>query len=185
LAAACGVVALAAPLVLRAVGTAVGQMAGAAARTSGQPAFADAIGVLAWTAGAAAALLLLAGLIAAVRRRLLAGRTAEAATWDCGYAAPSPRMQYTATSFAEPLTELFGAVLHARRRLALPQGLFPRAALLETDTPDRCTEQGYAPLFAAIASGLGALRWLQHGRVQLYVLYVALTLVVLLVWKLG
>jgi hypothetical protein len=29
------------------------------------------------------------------------------------------------------------------------------------------------------------LRWLQHGRVHLYVLYVAATLLVLLLWKLG
>ena len=31
----------------------------------------------------------------------------------------------------------------------------------------------------------GRLRWLQHGRLHLYVLYIAVTLLVLLVWKLG
>jgi hypothetical protein len=31
---------------------------------------------------------------------------------------------------------------------------------------------------------LSQFRWLQQGRVQVYVLYVAMTLVVLLVWKL-
>ena len=30
---------------------------------------------------------------------------------------------------------------------------------------------------------LSQLRWLQHGNVQLYVLYIAVTLIVLLVWK--
>jgi hypothetical protein len=28
------------------------------------------------------------------------------------------------------------------------------------------------------------LRWVQHGKVQLYVLYIAVTLVVLLIWEL-
>jgi hypothetical protein len=32
---------------------------------------------------------------------------------------------------------------------------------------------------------LARMRWLQQGRIQLYVLYIALTLLVLLVWKLG
>jgi len=39
-------------------------------------------------------------------------------------------------------------------------------------------------VFRAASGTLARLRWLQHGRVQLYVLYILLTLVVLLVWKL-
>jgi hypothetical protein len=31
---------------------------------------------------------------------------------------------------------------------------------------------------------VGRLRWLQQGRVQLYVLYIAVTLLFLLLWKL-
>jgi len=72
-----------------------------------------------------------------------------------------------------------------RRRLAAPQGLFPRDAALATDTPDVARAYLYAPMFTGLARGLAALRWLQHGRVHLYVLYIALTLLVLLVWKLG
>jgi hydrogenase-4 component B len=94
-------------------------------------------------------------------------------------------MEYTASSFAQPLTELFGHVLRARRRLLPPQGLFPRDAALATDTPDVVLAHVYTPLFAGLSRGLAALRWLQHGRVHLYVLYIALTLLALLVWKLG
>jgi hypothetical protein len=43
----------------------------------------------------------------------------------------------------------------------------------------------FLPLFAKIRRGLEGLRWLQQGRVQLYLLYIFITLVVLLVWKLG
>ena len=32
--------------------------------------------------------------------------------------------------------------------------------------------------------GLSKVRWLQHGNVHIYVLYIALTLIALLVWKL-
>ena len=40
-------------------------------------------------------------------------------------------------------------------------------------------------VFAGLERTLAPLRWLQQGRVQLYVLYIAFTLLVLLVWKLG
>ncbi len=28
--------------------------------------------------------------------------------WDCGFAPPNPRMQYTATAFAQPIRRVFG-----------------------------------------------------------------------------
>ena len=36
-----------------------------------------------------------------------------------------------------------------------------------------------------IARSLRALHWLQHGYVNLYVLYIAIALLALLVWKVG
>lgn len=134
---------------------------------------------------AALAVLGLTAMLAGLRRWLLSGRPVEeSGTWDCGYARPSPRMQY-AGSFSQPLTELFGLLLRSRRTLTPPQGLFPSHASLRIETPDLIGERVYAPLFSAIGRGLSALRWLQHGQVHLYVLYIALTLLVLLVWKLG
>jgi formate hydrogenlyase subunit 3/multisubunit Na+/H+ antiporter MnhD subunit len=133
--------------------------------------------------GACLAIFLVAAGLAALRLRLLAGRpVAAAATWGCGYAAPSTRMQYTASSFVQPLTEVFGTVLGTRRRVSPPTGLFPQRAALATETPDPWRDRVYAPLFAGVARGAATLHWLQHGRLQLYVLYIAVTLLVLLVW---
>jgi NADH:ubiquinone oxidoreductase subunit 5 (subunit L)/multisubunit Na+/H+ antiporter MnhA subunit len=140
---------------------------------------------LAFVGSAALAVLALTALFAALRRRLLSGRPVEeSGTWDCGYARPTARMQYSA-SFSQPLTELFGVLLRSHRTLTAPQDLFPQRASLRVETPDVCAQGFYAPLFGAIGRGLSALRWLQHGQVHLYVLYIALTLLVLLVWKLG
>ena len=41
----------------------------------------------------------------------------------------------------------------------------------------------YRPMFERGEAWLSQLRWLQHGNVQLYILYIAATLMVLLVWK--
>ena len=40
-------------------------------------------------------------------------------------------------------------------------------------------------MFWGVAWMASKLRWLQEGRIQLYVLYIALTILVLLIWKLG
>lgn len=134
------------------------------------------------------ALLLLAlmGSLAWLRRRLLLGRPVEeAGTWDCGYAQPTPRMQYTASSFAQPLTDFFKLFLRGREHFQPPQGLFPATAAFETETPDLFREKLFTPSFRRAAAGLAKLRWIQHGHLPLYILYIALTLMVLLVWRLG
>ena len=131
-------------------------------------------------------LLALVGIVIAVQRTALAGKPLAAGpTWDCGYALPSSRMQYTASSFTQPLTDLFGPLLGTRRHFSAPRGFFPQAASFTTESPDFYREGFYAPLFAGVQKGLSAFRWLQHGRIQLYVLQIALTLLVLLLWKLA
>jgi hypothetical protein len=121
-----------------------------------------------------------------LRWRLLAKREVGATgTWDCGYAAPTARMQYTASSFAQPLTDLFRAVLRTHSSTTLPKGLFPAPGALATHTPDVCREDLYRPVFMGIGRVLGCLRRVQHGNLRIYVLYIAATLLVLLVWRLG
>lgn len=135
-----------------------------------------------------AASLILIGTVALLiilRKRLLRGRCVrQAVTWDCGYAQPGPQMQYTATSFAQPLTDLFGFFLRTHKSISPPKGVFPRASTLDTETADVCEKYVYQPVFKGISSVLSKLRWLQHGRLQVYILYIALTLWILLIWKL-
>jgi hypothetical protein len=94
-------------------------------------------------------------------------------------------MQYTASSFAQPLTEIFRLFLRTRSRVLSVQGLFPHTASLATETDDVCSTSLYRPVFTGIQWLLSRLRWLQHGQVHLYILYIAVTLLVLLVWRLG
>ena len=140
---------------------------------------------LAWVViGTVAFLLLLLALIL-LRRGLLAGRRVETnVTWGCGYAQPTARMQYTASSFAQPLMDLFRPLLGTKKKISPPRGFFPEEAALKTVTPDISHEEVYRPVFGRINEWLSQLRWVQHGKVQLYVLYIAVTLIVLLIWEL-
>ena len=123
--------------------------------------------------------------LALLRRRVLAGRTVEQmVTWDCGYAATTARMQYTASSFAEPLTGLFRLVLRTSTRLKAPEGLFPSQASFHAHTADAFSAILFRPVFTGVERGLDRMRVLQQGRIQVYVLYVVVTLVGLVIWKL-
>jgi formate hydrogenlyase subunit 3/multisubunit Na+/H+ antiporter MnhD subunit len=183
LAAGCVLVGLLAPMVVGSLQTVLENVTGQQLDVVGEN-LAVVTQPLAWVVmGAVVFLLMLAGLIL-LRRSLLAGRRVEAgATWGCGYLWPTPRIQYTASSFAQPLTDLFCRLLGTKKIISAPHGIFPAGASLKTVTPDLSHEEMYRPLFERISAWLSQLRWLQQGKVQLYVLYIAITLLALLVWK--
>jgi hydrogenase-4 component B len=121
-----------------------------------------------------------------LRRRLAARRGwTVTGTWDCGYARPTPRMQYTTSSYAQPLVDLFHACLGTQRIGRPVAGFFPAAADFADHTPDAARKWLFAPLFRGVERVLAPLRLLQHGRIHLYVLYVAVVLIALLLWKGG
>lgn len=130
--------------------------------------------------------IVLIALLAALRKRLLQSREVrEGVTWDCGYAAPAARMQYTSTSFVQPLTDFFAPVLRSRKHLHEPSGLFPSGASARTHHEDMFLTGLFSRSYRGISWALAKLHWLQHGRLNLYVLYIALTLVALLAWQFG
>ena len=105
--------------------------------------------------------------------------TARALTWDCGYAAPSARMQYTAGSFAGIITEWFGWILRPHRQVNLPEVLFPQEARFEEHTPETVLEEVVQPVGGMVMQLAMAARRFQHGRVQSYLLYLLIALAAL------
>ncbi|HNW60387.1 MAG TPA: proton-conducting transporter membrane subunit [bacterium] len=133
--------------------------------------------------GIAAGSALLFALLALWRRRILVRRGVHrAVTWDCGYNAPTARMQYTASSFVQPLTDQNRWILGSRVEEELPRDYFPVKASLHTHTPDLFLEKLWQPLLAAIAWLFHQLQWMQRGRISLYLLYIAVVLLALLFW---
>ncbi len=183
LAALCLLVGLAGPFAFALLQPAVALVAGAAALPADR--LAAVSGWLWRVTLASGALILLAAVVAAARRRTLAEReVGSTVTWDCGYAAPSPRMQYTSSSFAQPITNLFRASLGTRFAAPRIEGLFPANTDFSTETPDIWRRRVYEPAFRAVSGALGRFRWFQHGRINLYVLCIVVALIALLAWKL-
>jgi formate hydrogenlyase subunit 3/multisubunit Na+/H+ antiporter MnhD subunit len=130
-------------------------------------------------------LALLIAVLALLRYALLRKReVTQGVTWSCGYAAPSARMQYTASSFAQPLLATFAPIVHVRTQQHGPSGYFPASAHYEEHIADVAGEQLLIPGTRRLVRALSRLRVIQQGRVQLYVIYIVATLVVLLFWQL-
>ena len=180
LAAVCVVIGAGAPWAVRALSPAIAQASGTAPE-----ALVIAAAPLYWIALCAAALIVLLLVVALARKLSRAGKpTGQQVTWDCGYAAPTAKMQCTASSFAQPLLDLFYAVLRTRRDEDLPHGLFPAHARLHTHTPDFVRVRLLTPVVRRAYALMLRLRVVQHGRLQLYILYIVVTVVALLLWKL-
>jgi len=92
-------------------------------------------------------------------------------TWDCGYAMPAARMQYTGGSFAGIVAGWFSWLLQPERRSQRPRGLFPAAALRVETIPETILERVIEPVADVIMQVATAARRLQHGRLQFYIAY--------------
>ncbi len=106
-------------------------------------------------------------------------------TWDCGYAAPTNRMQYTSSSFAGMLVGIFGWALRPRATKIRLATLFPAPARFHSEVPDTVLDRAILPATRTVARGLVWWRWVQHGNVQLYLLYVLAALVAALLFLRG
>lgn len=137
-------------------------------------------------------LLLLGALLAAVvatvavLRLVSAGRVRRAARlWDCGGGPLSARMEYTATSFAEPLQRVFDDVLRPEHDVDVTHVAESRY-LVDTvayrrRVPDRIERRLYGPVLAAAQAWGSAGRKLANGSVHRYLGYGFVTLIALLV----
>jgi hydrogenase-4 component B len=114
-------------------------------------------------------------------RRVRGGRLTRALTWDCGYVLPTPRMQYTAGSFAGIITEWFAWILRPERHEHRPEVAFSVRASFTTHTPETVLEQIVVPAGGWVMQLSQAARRLQHGRVQAYLFYLLIGLAALAV----
>ena len=100
-------------------------------------------------------------------------------TWDCGYAAPTARMQYTSASFAGIVSGWFRWALQPERQTRKPHGYFPSTAMRLERIPETVLERIIGPISVLVMKVSTGVRSLQHGRLQFYILYIVVGLVAL------
>ncbi|WP_040816131.1 proton-conducting transporter transmembrane domain-containing protein [Nocardia concava] len=119
---------------------------------------------------------------------LRARRNPAAATlplWACGADQPTPRMQYTATSFAEPLQRVFDDVLRPDTDieitpLAESRYLVEKVAY-RARIADTVEQRLYRPVVRAVRLAAIAVARAHNGSVHLYLAYGAVGVLIVLV----
>jgi hydrogenase-4 component B len=175
---ACMVLAMLPTTVLPGVGAAVGPALGA-----GESAVSGVVTMrLSGIVGSLSPLVLTFALVAALvvavgAVRVVATRRARRAVrlWDCGGGPMSARMEYTATSFAEPLQRVFDDVLQPETDVDVSHyeesRYLVRAVEYRRAVPDRIERRLYEPVLTAFATWGRAGKRLATGSVHRYLGY--------------
>jgi hydrogenase-4 component B len=111
-------------------------------------------------------------------------RAPRPGTWACGYAHPTARMQYSASSFAQLLTGLFQRVLHPKVHPPEILTAFPGPSRFETHIPEPVLDRKLLPMAQFFKNLFSRARPLQRGLTHQYLIYMALMVIVLLIWAL-
>ena len=104
--------------------------------------------------------------------------------WDCGFEKLNARMQYNATSFAMPIRRIFGFLFLIREESGALQPLrhpaYPERLRYRLRVRDRFWYWLYQPVADVAFFVSRKVGMLQQGRIQVYLLYSFVTIIVLL-----
>ncbi|MDA4108353.1 hypothetical protein MHOL44478_13975 [Mycobacterium holsaticum DSM 44478] len=135
-----------------------------------------------------AAALVVAILAVVLASQWRAGRRPEAERlplWACGAADLTSRMQYTATSFAEPLQRVFDDVLRPDTAIEVTPTAESRymadRVTYRNRIGDAVEERLYTPVVRAVAAAADVIRRAHTGSIHLYLAYGALGVLIILV----
>lgn len=115
-----------------------------------------------------------------------AGKIRRGPIWDCGFEKINSRMQYNATSFAMPIRRIFGFLFNIKEQVRLaPQPAhpaFPVRLHYHLRVRDRIWGWIYRPVILVSFWLSRRVGNLQRGRIQTYLIYSFITIIVLLVF---
>ena len=107
-----------------------------------------------------------------IRKLVLQKKTVSISpTWNCGYTAPTAKIQYTASSFVKTYSKLLGIIFLIIKRREKVFGVFPGAAHLETHPYDKIEKWFVDYPINKLKIFLGRFRFFQNGQLQFYILY--------------
>jgi formate hydrogenlyase subunit 3/multisubunit Na+/H+ antiporter MnhD subunit len=124
-------------------------------------------------------------LLLAFSRGLANRKARRVDAWGCGRDVQTSRMQYTATSFAEPLQRVFSDVLRPQTDVEVTHvaesRYYEQSLRYRNRVSDALEQHGYRPLIDATLSIGRAARRLQNGSVHRYLAFGFVALLVVLV----
>ena len=101
-------------------------------------------------------------------------------TWGCGFTQPTPRMQYTGSSYAASILDFFKPVAPIEETHPPIKGIFPQSTNYHSHVHDIVERHLSRVIVSPVLWVFDKLRWIQHGDIHLYIGYILLAIIVLL-----
>lgn len=128
-----------------------------------------------------AGIIVMLGIVLAIRRRFFARPKKTVATWGCGFLFPTPRMSYSAEGFSElAVNSFYCGWMRPAIHADTPRTILPGPAFFTHKAGDFFLHSFYLPLFQAVSRFCYRMRRLQSGSLHIYIFYIFCTLTLLL-----
>ncbi|MBU4339802.1 MAG: hypothetical protein KKD46_02620 [Euryarchaeota archaeon] len=106
-------------------------------------------------------------------------------TWGCGQPATTGRNEYTATAFSKPIRMWFGNIYRPHREIHTTYAgspYFKERFAFGSEIEPIFEKYLYSPVAWIVLASSRVLRVIQTGSLQLYLLYILITLVIALIY---
>jgi len=97
--------------------------------------------------------------------------------WGCGYPAQTSRMQYSSTSFSDEMINIAGEVLNVSKEKQEPESSLPKHGSFKTVVSDLVLNRLIFPANTGLLWTIDKFKWLQSGKIQVYVTFSVATLI--------
>ncbi len=106
-------------------------------------------------------------------------------TWDCGFGDLNERMEYTAASLSQPIRTVFRTLYKPRTSInkehySDSNQYIKKSISIKSETTDIFEDKLYSSVVGAAIAFFDKIRKIQTGKVNAYLLYIMITLILLL-----
>jgi hydrogenase-4 component B len=120
--------------------------------------------------------------------KVIGGKTKKTtfSTWDCGFGNLNERMEYTGTSLSQPIRAVFKTLFKShtqiQREFFGDHKYILRTLKVESFTKNIFEEKIYLPIISSSILIFDKIRKIQTGKINAYLLYIMITIVLLLLF---
>jgi hydrogenase-4 component B len=98
--------------------------------------------------------------------------------WGCGFTPQSPRMQYTASSYANEINSIASHMLQIHKQVTTPSTIFPKPSSFVTHAEDFSEKQFVAPIYNYIMNKIDSFEFLSRTDIRFYIAFMLIIVVI-------
>ena len=98
--------------------------------------------------------------------------------WGCGYTSPTPRMQYTASSYADEINSIASHMLHREKHVTAPKTLFPQPSHFVSHSEDFSEKKFIAPMYRYVVNKIDSFEFLSRTDIRFYISFMLIIAII-------